>query len=190
MPEEAIELLESEMRQSQCYMEYGSGGSTYLAASIPVPAVFSVESDPGWSKAVQSQVKKQESSTRFEMLHVDVGAKPKNWGTPENNDRVRDWPAYPLKIWSVMSEAGFSPDLVLIDGRFRVACFAASILYGKPGLTILFDDYVGRTPQYGAVETILKPAKTVSRMQVFVRPKRIDTPAVAKLLATYTVDFR
>ena len=34
------------------------------------------------------------------------------------------------------------PDLILIDGRFRVCCFLSSLKYGNVGTKILFDDYL------------------------------------------------
>jgi len=37
---------------SQCYLEYGSGGSTRLAASLDVPIIYSVESDQAFLNAV------------------------------------------------------------------------------------------------------------------------------------------
>ena len=52
--------------------------------------------------------------------------------------RIAKWKSYPLAPWPMRS----LPDLVLIDGRFRVACALVAIknLYDKIDFEILFDD--------------------------------------------------
>ena len=64
-------------------------------------------------------------------------------------------------------DPGEVPDLVLIDGRFRVACLMATVLHTKPGTTILFDDYYDR-PYYQVTEPMLTPVDRHDRMAEFV----------------------
>ena len=70
------------------------------------------------------------------------------------------WPkfhTYPMVPWDLARARGLAPDLVLVDGRFRAACFLASLLFARPGAVILFDDYVDR-PFYHTVEAFGTPA--------------------------------
>ena len=58
------------------------------------------------------------------------------------------------------------PDLVLIDGRFRVLCFLTSIKFAPIGTKIIFDDYTFR-PFYHVVEEFLKISDTCGRQALF-----------------------
>ena len=65
------------------------------------------------------------------------------------------------------------PELVLIDGRFRVASFLTCLIYGRPGTEIFFDDYVGRQ-YYHIVEELIRPLATSGRQGYFVIPEDLD----------------
>jgi hypothetical protein len=98
------------------------------------------------------------------MLFVDIG-EVGAWGRPlsyEKSDKFRD---YVSKAWSL----GLEPDTVLIDGRFRVACFLYSVTQMRPGEIVIFDDYVGR-PHYEIVEKYLLPKVKNGRQALFEVP--------------------
>ena len=79
-----------------------------------------------------------------------------------------------------VTEKGFKPDPILIDGRFRIATFLNAFIH-CPGATVIFDDYTDR-PQYKVVESILSPKKFVGRIATFKIPKH---PSRKTLLRTY-----
>ena len=80
-----------------------------------------------------------------------------------------------------MEREGVSPDLVLIDGRFRVASFLVSALLAQEGCTILFDDYFDR-PNYHVVEKYLKPVRKAGRMAEFSVPAAKPPGLVQELI--------
>ena len=66
------------------------------------------------------------------------------------------------------------PDVVLIDGRMRMACFAGVVMNVQHDTLVLFDDYIDR-PNYHVIETLVKRDQTIGRMAVFkVKPKLIQ----------------
>ncbi|VVM22346.1 hypothetical protein BSPWISOXPB_2687 [uncultured Gammaproteobacteria bacterium] len=65
------------------------------------------------------------------------------------------------------------PQFVLVDGRFRVACFLYYLATGAPGTKIVFDDYVNR-PHYHLIEEFVEPNKTCGRQCMFVVPEKVD----------------
>ena len=70
-----------------------------------------------------------------------------------------------------MKDNSFVPDLILIDGRFRVSTFLSCVLK-FPGAKVLFDDYVDRE-NYHVVESVIKPKRTVGRIAEFKVPKHL-----------------
>jgi len=73
---------------------------------------------------------------------------------------------------------------VLVDGRFRVACFLASILSITEDTTIFFDDYVDRD-YYHVVEEIIKPNRFCGRQAIFEVNKLVSRQKVEDLLISF-----
>jgi hypothetical protein len=189
MPVEGVNFMREMLATTECYLEYGSGGSTRLAVKLGIPAVYSVESDADFGRAVRRYVSRDIRGTRFKMTVPKIG--PTNqWGYPSTKDNCGSWPSYALDIWDAMNAASDTPGLILIDGRFRVACFFVCLLQSRPGTTILFDDYLVREERYSVVKKYVAPSFTVGRLAVFVVPSELDSRNIALDLMRYAVDPR
>jgi hypothetical protein len=110
------------------------------------------------------------------------------WGFPTDPTTCQRWPLYATRPWDRLARRQWVPDLILVDGRFRVACFLASLLQARPGAVILFDDYAGRRKQYGAAERHLPITRMAGRAAVFEVPAEVDLRRVGMDLAKYAVN--
>lgn len=178
MPAAAVARLKELMAASECYLEYGTGGSTFMASDLGVPMTVCVESDSGWLSTLESHL--EGSPGQRILIHADIGP-TQAWGHPVDDRKWRDWRLYPLGAWDVCRQRSLSPDLILVDGRFRVACFYASLLNAKAGARILFDDYIDR-PKYHRVEALLTFETAHDRTAEFVVPTLLDHHAVWRAL--------
>lgn len=160
--QEALEVTRQYARAS-VILEYGSGGSTVLAAELPGKKVISVESDPKWLCRLNNYLDATPAPSRPITYYVDIGP-TKEWGYPVNLAARAKFPNYSAGVW--LEDFFEHPDLVLVDGRFRVACFLACAALTQRPLTVLFDDYVDR-PHYHCVETVCAPVRIVGRMAIF-----------------------
>lgn len=87
-----------------------------------------------------------------------------------------------MALWS---DADFTPDLVLIDGRFRSGCLAACALHCRAPLTVLFDDCDNR-PGYHAAGTLFPRVETVGRMARFqLEPRNWTNAGFAAMLRCF-----
>lgn len=182
-----LELLTERLSSSTCFLEYGAGGSTVLAAEMGVPKIYSVESDRSFLFAVKEAVAEVAPATQLFDQYVDIGPTVE-WGNPRDSSKAAKWPLYSSSIWSeIIAKCEDEPDLVLIDGRFRVASFLATLIFGRPGTTILFDDYLDR-PHYHVVEKYLRPVGGAGRMAEF---RTADPPPREILLdlMAYSTNF-
>lgn len=153
-------------RNARCYVEYGCGGSTMVAARLNLPTT-SVEGDAVYAAAVRGRLPPN-SSVR--MVPVDIGLVGA-WSIPTlrrpTRSRVRRWSAYPRAPFARGEIPRF--DLALVDGRFRRACaleLARQSALAASDCTIIIDDYVGR-PSYAAVEAWLGEPELVGRAALF-----------------------
>ena len=164
-------------------LEYGSGGSTILAAEMPGKRVFSVESDPVWAAGVQAYLDSAGVAAEVSLHVVDIGP-TKEWGAPVSDAGWKRYHHYPLSVWD--REDFRQPDVVLIDGRFRAACFMATMLRITRAVTVLFDDYKGRKPYHG-VESYAKPVAMVGRMARFeLEPRSFPTRDMTRIFDFFT----
>jgi hypothetical protein len=156
-------LFKKIVRKESIYAEYGCGASTVWVAENIGCEVFSVDSSTEWIDKVK---KSCESFEKINLHYVDVGPVG-SWGRPIGYQKSENFNDYTDWIWT--NER--SPNVILVDGRFRVCCFLTCLIYGESGAKILFDDYTNR-PNYHFVERYLKPTETCGRQALFVIPEK------------------
>lgn len=164
IPAEQVELLGAHYRQAGAVLEYGSGGSTMLALQSGAKHVFSVESDARWARRLARAIAAEFPERHCIVHHVDIGPTGK-WGRATDASGVLNYHKYPAEIWD--HPEFVHPDIVLIDGRFRSACFLTVLMRCTRPVTVLFDDYADR-PEYHWLEEFVRPQELHGRMARFV----------------------
>lgn len=186
--EETFRGLLASCRQ---YLEYGAGSSTFAAARAGV-ALVSVESDPCFLEAVERRCRSLTSAGAGEerFLHGDIG-RIGPWGKPVMPavSRPGIWRRYPLAPWQSLGE-DFRADLVLVDGRFRVAC-ALAVIAHQPDTawTLLVDDYVGRN-EYRPIASFAELVALHGRMAQFRPRPGVPAAELSAAFARFTGDWR
>ena len=175
-----IQLLNDSFDRATHYLEYGIGGSTVLAAQKSLQSIMAIDSSDEWIQKVKTDIEKCVYTGNINLLHADLGATG-HWGYPTDELMVKNWPQYYASPWISYRSLGHSPDLILIDGRFRTPCFLYSLLHCKTGTRILWDDYLNR-PEYHFVEQVLPPQGLVDDMAIFTVVENIDKELAAILL--------
>jgi hypothetical protein len=181
LPPDAAAQLRTDYGRAQTILEYGSGGSTVVAAELG-RTVFSVESDAAWLAGMEAWFAANPPAGRVQMHHGDVGPTG-DWGMPSDPGAFRKYPGYATSVWD---RADFiAPDLVLVDGRFRVACFVTAFLRTTQPLRLLFDDYADRD-HYHRVETLVRPTGFAGRMAIFdLQPAPLPRDALGWIAASF-----
>ncbi|WP_235866627.1 hypothetical protein [Primorskyibacter flagellatus] len=181
MPVPEAALLRAEYARAEVILEYGSGGSTVLAAEMPGKTVFSVESDNGWAQMMRAWFNDNPPSegTSVDVIWSDVG-ETKEWGRPVDDSQWRRYPRYPLEVWGLPEFR--QPDVVLVDGRFREGCALAAAFMAQRPLVLLFDDYAQRK-NYHAVEEFLGTPEMTGRMARFdVTPQPVPPAQLLRIM--------
>ena len=171
------------------YLEFGTGGSTVLAAASSVSSIVSVESDTAWIDRVRAEPDIEAREQRGEVIFhaVDIGPTGK-FGHPEDQQAIDRWADYYGSVWELPESR--HADLVLVDGRFRVACVLTAIANTRPGTRLLVHDFWDR-PYYHAILPFLEQVEKVERMGVFrTMAVPIDTRALAPVMDRYGYDPR
>jgi hypothetical protein len=178
------------IRDSRLYLEYGSGGSTVVAAKLG-KSLVSIDTDLFYLRSIR---KKIGTLTPHQILvHAQIGLTGP-FGVPLRSHRptprrLKQWADYPETPWRFVP-TNDTPDLILIDGRFRVAAAltCCAHLLGSPNAYILLDDYLGR-PHYHVIEQYAELLDIAGRMAVF-QPGLTSVEELRTVIAHYSGDWR
>ena len=156
------------LRNAKRYLEFGSGGSTYLAAQLGVPFA-TVESDPDFLAAVHEKITHAGYARHGQVFHyADIGPTGR-WGFPvgevtaAREEQFRRYSDIPAPFID-----GTLPDLVLVDGRFRVACALKVMRWcmtRRVHQMIVVDDYSDKWHDYRVLDDFAE-LRMVGRMAV------------------------
>ncbi|WP_052832992.1 hypothetical protein [Bradyrhizobium sp. LTSP885] len=165
-----LEFFTTAISSSRIYLEYGSGGSTIMAAKH-VARLVSVEPDAIFARTVQAALPKTDAE--ISILTPQIGA-TRDWGYPifdhPTPARIARWKSLPQAPWKVLTEI---PDLILVDGRFRIACALESLLRIDTATRLLVDDYAGR--DYRVIEQFAELVAMHGRMAEFRKRRDFDS---------------
>ena len=163
------------------YFEYGSGGSTYQASIRKnIKTIYSVESDITWQKKLNQTIK----NPNINYIYNEMDTNPNTWGNPGKNATNIQKINYSNHITKLSKEEQDSIDLVLIDGRFRVACCLKCYDIIKDNCLIAFDDFLNRPLYHIVLKYFDIIEKTQdNRMVILKKKKNVNIPK--KLIEEY-----
>lgn len=179
-------LYRRSIRGCSRVLEFGVGGSTMVAMQEGVQRLLSVETDPVWSALALKTpgIAEGVQAGRIEVRHVDLGP-VKKMGRPQDPARREDWPAYSKAPWDAFADA--PPELVLVDGRFRVACAMQAALHAAPSTKIVIHDFWDR-PHYHGVLRFLDWQESAGTMGLFKLRADFDRTAAEALYEAHKYD--
>ena len=168
-------LFKRYLKKCNLYFEYGVGESTIWALENSSCKIISVDTDKKWINKVDISKKNK----RIDINWVNLG-EIENWGRPKTYEYRNHFIEYISNVWHFNVKA----DVILVDGRFRVACFLYSLINAKEGSIIIFDDYMNR-PHYHVVEEVLGIYKKCGRQVIFKVPLEFNKQLAKQLLKQF-----
>ncbi|MCG8634101.1 MAG: hypothetical protein MI863_09755 [Desulfobacterales bacterium] len=183
MTENEKEVLHAYLNSAVHYLEFGSGESTVYAAGVDtIQRIDSVESSIDFVESHLSPLPVIQSalaSGKLGFHFVDIGPTGK-WGYPASNRKKHLWPSYSLSIFSKKSEH----DLVLIDGRFRIASTLNCILNTPQDSKIIIHDFWDRK-QYHLLLNYLSVVERTGTLAVFIRKPDLPVKKIQRIIWYY-----
>lgn len=150
MVKKIIFLFKKYLKNYTVYGEYGFGLSAQYALDYTSCSIISIGSSDEWVGLVKSR---SNNLKRLQIHYVDIGI-VSEFGRSIDYKNRDNFNNYTNKLW----EHDEKYDVVLINGRFRVACFLTCLLKALLGTIIMFGDYTNR-PECHLIEYFLKPIK-------------------------------
>jgi len=158
----ANRFFQSEIKKSKFFFEYGSGVST-IYVDKKLKKYISIESDKYFYNSLSQKLNNNQSLKYFNLGIVGEFSYPLYC----SKQQVKN---YVGSINKYFKKNNF-PDLILVDGRFRIACclnlFDKLKKYKK--IVIILDDYKSRT-EYQYLKKFYK-IKKIGRLGI-LKPKK------------------
>lgn len=186
MTPDELRMFSGILSRARHYVEFGSGGSTVLAANLVQESIISFDSSREWLDRVAAACHKNNTRLTPELIFLDIG-EIGDWGFPKGEAAQARWPDYHSSMWSDPRHA--AGDFYLIDGRFRVACCVQVLLHADEEALIAFHDYVSR-PHYHRIAEIAREIARVDDLSIFIRRADFDRRAALNLLEDHAYDPR
>lgn len=181
-----IHIFNKFIDKSMYYMEFGSGCSTYHASLKPnLKKIISVENDIYWFNRVNEFMK---NNNKFINLYIDIKTNPNNWGYPINNSDTTNWISYSNIINVLNPELLSKLDLILIDGRFRVACCLKLYNYINNNCHILFNNFFDRSIYHIILNYYDIIEKSEDNSMAVLR-KKINNVPTEDIIKNYELDL-
>ena len=176
MTTKEIDLFKNYVSKASSYFEYGCGGSTVLANSYPnIKSMVSVDSCLEWIIKTKEQMS---DNKKVNFHYIDINGNCAGWGAPMDNSKMSDWVKYPNSILD--QKENF--DLVLVDGRFRIACCAAAAMKMSKDSFLLLHD----CERYKDIP--LKKIDQVGSLSAYVKGN-IDEEELIKLINEHNKNY-
>lgn len=183
---EVAYLIQS-LSSGKVYFEFGCGGSTMVAATYGPSDlnITSVDSSLEWITTVRRnekcEAKKASNLMRIDL--VDIGP-VEAWGFPTQkmHESKGAWYLYSQAI--SMAEGKY--DVVLVDGRFRVACVINTFI-SNPEAKVMIHDFF-ETTHHLHYKILLAVSEVVERVDTLVQLRKkpgITQVELMKMYAAY-----
>lgn len=187
MSAEEQALLVEAARDRRSGLEYGCGGSTGLLLGAGIGRLTSVDSDAAWLRKLGADPRCAPAlaAGRLRLVHVDIG-QTGAWGWPQDASRLPHWPAYWRDPWTAAGEA----DLVLVDGRFRVACALNALPRLAPGGVLLVHDFWQREAYHAPLLRHAELLGTAGSLVLLAPRRPLDAALLAADLVAHGFDPR
>lgn len=180
LPAAALSEIQQELSAAArgVYLEYGAGGSTVTIAPYARRTV-TVDSDRRYLTAVRRSLEPAEVG-KVSFVHANIGLTGES-GWPIFRTPRRGWARYADSPWELPVFQELPPDVVLVDGRFRIACVLVTVLQtlarGKP---VIFVDDFGERPEYQPILDFVEVEQMLGRTlrcipKSVIDPRRLRT---------------
>jgi hypothetical protein len=177
---ESLRVIRQNMKGVSSYFEFGLGGSTLLALESDIQEVVSVETriEHITSTVPKLGLEPYIYGNRLHLKHYALGD-TSEWGQPRVNpvkSKIYDY---------IHSHASRSPEMILIDGRYRIAC-CCSIYLRQDNPQIVFGNFLSKD-SYGVLEEIYH-FEQIGDTSMILRKKQQCATMAEKMLEKFILD--
>lgn len=181
------ELFEKYTDKGENVVEFGAGGSTIMFLRKK-KKIISIENNKPYLDFISNiqYIKVGAANKQLGFKYIDTG-EIKKWGRLKNDLKKDNWPNYYQTVWDDCRLT--QPDIVLIDGRFRVMCALNAIPYITRNTIVLFHDFTA-PKKYNSILQFYNVIDHANSLYVLRVKNDIDTAKLESMKKEFQFDYR
>jgi len=171
------------LKKCKRYFEYGCGGSTILVSKLNnIEKIESIDNIKEWIIYIQKNkyISERINNKSLKINYIDTNGDKNNWGRPLKNLSTKNYELYQSSI----KRCDFKPDIIFIDGRFRVSCAINCLFIMNNNTILLIHDYTYRK-EYHILENFFVKIEKICSLNVFKRKKGLKLSNINNILKNY-----
>ncbi len=150
--------------------------------------IYSAECSENWCNQMRCNKSVRRAWPRLKLVHTDIGPTT-GWSIPKDETPCAKFLDAHQKIFKCFPGASRS-DVVLVDGRFRVACALSWLLHGgNKDAVVIVHDFLNR-PWYNKILEYFDIVESADTLVVLRRKNSVDIDALRCDLDAHKFDFR
>lgn len=172
-----------QLNHTKVLLQYSCANYMQEACSkTNIKKVIAVESNKLLSDEVyQSTVQKE----KLHMVYANLG-EVDALGLPASTAKFKNFHSYMVLPWALADKYMLTPDTIMINGPFKIACFLYSLICAQEGAVILFHDFF-KNPAYEVVRNYCALEKRHGDIAEFIVHKNYVMSDIAANIAKYSV---
>lgn len=187
MTAKEVALYKETLKDKKFLVEYGVGGSTLLAFKSGINTIWSTDSSQEWLDNIRNhpELGAAVAKKKLHLFHADLG-QLRQWGFPAGMEAVKKWPGYPMQVWEKLGERAEQVDVVLVDGRFRIASALVSLLFTRPEVPVVIHDF--ERTHYHVVLEFTDTIASCERLVVLKKKSDLNMRRLMRVLFKHILD--
>lgn len=179
---QAFEFLSTTLAQSEIVLVYGCDIAPMVCNNAFVKKVYGVDARKPVCDTVYDAINDNE---KFRLMYANIGELNQH-NQPINADQFKQYHQYMVFPWALADKYDALPNLIIIDGHFKVASFLYSLICAPEGSRIIFNDYFDH-PEYEMIRNYCPLESRQGAAAEFIVKKNYIMSDIAAMIAKYSV---
>lgn len=181
---QAENVISKYLDAKKVLLQFGCNATLAKAIeSTSINSVVAVESNKSISDQFYESVTDKE---KLHLMYANIGEVDAA-GRPLDDSKFQSFHQYMVLPWALADKYNVMPDLIVIHGPFKVACFLYSLVCAEEGTTILFNDFFANEAYAVAREYALLEERHGDMAEFTVQKKFVMSELTA-MIAKYSVE--
>lgn len=171
------------LTHTKVLLQYSCAAYTQEACTkTNIQKVIAVESNKSLSDSIYQSIMQKE---KLHMVYANLG-EVDAFGLPVSSEKFKNFHTFMVLPWALADKYMLSPDTILINGPFKIACFLYSLICAQEGTVILFNNFF-KNPAYEMVRNYCALEKRHGDMAEFIVHKNYVLSDITAHIAKYSV---
>lgn len=180
---QAASAISKHLSTKKVLMQYGCNNTILQAMESPsINSVIAVESNKSISDKFYESVNDKD---KLHLMYANIGEVDAA-GRPLDDSKFQSFHQYMVLPWALADKYNVMPDVIVIDGPFKVACFLYSLVCAEEGATILFNDFFANEA-YAVARDYALLEERHGDMAEFTVQKKFIMSELAAMIAKFSV---